>query len=284
MRLSVVVPCFNAASTLAVQLNALSRQSVPPWEVIVADNGSQDASKEIANGFTGRLPRLQVIDASRRRGAGAARNVGAAAATGTFVAFCDADDEVDQRWVEGLAAALQSHDFVASRFDFARLNAPGPAYVHEQETGLQTRQYGYLPHAGGSGLALRRSVHQSVGGFDESISFLEDTDYCWRVQQSGTPLAFAGAAVVHVRTRALPLAAFRQARTWACSEVMLYKRYRGPGLQLPGNAQALAEWAKMPRILIQAARGRRSWYGFWWRLGTRVGRLQGSIAFFILMF
>src|SRR3712207_4277359 len=83
LKLSVVIPCLNAASTIAVQLAALSRQSWPgEWEVIVADNGSTDRSRRIAESYGDRLPGLRVVDASDRRGQAHARNLGAAAATG----------------------------------------------------------------------------------------------------------------------------------------------------------------------------------------------------------
>ncbi|MEQ8857644.1 MAG: glycosyltransferase family A protein [Pseudomonadales bacterium] len=282
MKLSVVVPCFNASTTLRDQLNALSRQSLPPWEVIVADNGSSDDSRRVALGFADRLPRLKVIDASARRGASAARNAGAAAATGDYLAFCDADDEVDDAWVENLARAFGAHDFVASRFDFERLN-PGRRVTHEQQSGLQCCKYGFLPHAGGCGLGLPRSLHLAVGGFDESVRFLEDTDYCWKIQLRGTPLAFAADAVVHVRQRENPRQMLKQARTWACSEVQLYKRYRGVGLRGPNNLAALREWLRIPWFVFQAMRGRRSWHALAWRVGTRLGHLQGSLLFLTMI-
>ncbi|HEY4573152.1 MAG TPA: glycosyltransferase family A protein, partial [Thermoanaerobaculia bacterium] len=103
MKLSVVIPCLNAAATLGVQLAALTRQSWPGgWEVIVADNGSTDGSREIVESYRGRLPGLALVDASDRRGQAHARNLGAAAATGDALLFCDADDEVAPGWMEAL--------------------------------------------------------------------------------------------------------------------------------------------------------------------------------------
>ena len=78
--LSVILPCFNASATIGHQLDALTAQRWDKrWEVIVADNGSTDASRTVAESYKDRLD-LRVVDASDRKGASHARNVGASAA------------------------------------------------------------------------------------------------------------------------------------------------------------------------------------------------------------
>ncbi len=273
---SVIVPCYNAERDLAVQLEALARQTVAPFEVIVADNRSTDRSTDIARGFAAILPRFQLIDASRRQGASHARNAGARVAIGDVLAFCDADDEVAPGWIAGLKAALLEHDFVASRFDLTKLN-PGSLYVHPQASGLNVGEpFNFLPRAGAGGLAIRRSIHDSVGGFDESIRFHEDTDYCWKIQLAGTTLAWAPEALVYVRLRSNSAERFRQARLWAMSEVVIYKKYQRLGMRKLSNKAALREWVRLVKLCFQAAKGRPA-KNLAPRLGTRLGRLQGSI-------
>jgi glycosyltransferase involved in cell wall biosynthesis len=276
VKISVIVPCYNAERDLALQLEALARQTVVPFEVIVADNRSTDRSTDIARRFAAILPRFQLIDASRRQGASHARNAGACVAIGDVLAFCDADDEVAPGWIAGLQAALLEHDFVASRFDLTKLN-PGSLYVHPQASGLNVEApFNFLPRAGAGGLAIRRSIHDSVGGFDESIRFHEDTDYCWKIRLAGTPLAWAPEALLYYRLPSTPAERFRQARQWAMSEVVIYKKYRALGMRKLSNKAALREWARLVRLCLRAARGRRD-KTLAWRLGTRLGRLQGSI-------
>ena len=112
MKLSVIIPCLNAANTIAVQLDALAAQQWDqPWEVIVADNGSTDDSIAIIERYKTTLPHLRIADASARRGQPYALNVGAMAATGEALAFCDADDEVAPGWLSAMGEALSKHDF-----------------------------------------------------------------------------------------------------------------------------------------------------------------------------
>src|ERR671919_3057602 len=63
MKLSVVIPCLNAAETIGVQLDALRRQKWSErWEVIIADNGSTDATVSVIEANANGLPNLQIID------------------------------------------------------------------------------------------------------------------------------------------------------------------------------------------------------------------------------
>jgi glycosyltransferase involved in cell wall biosynthesis len=59
MKISVIIPCFNAAPVIAQQLEALTKQTVTPYEVIVADNGSTDNSRAVVEQYRDRLPGLR---------------------------------------------------------------------------------------------------------------------------------------------------------------------------------------------------------------------------------
>ena len=69
MRLSVIICCLNGERTIAGQLDALAAQKgLDDWEVVVSDNGSTDASRQIVGRYVGRIPNLRVVDSSTRRG------------------------------------------------------------------------------------------------------------------------------------------------------------------------------------------------------------------------
>ena len=282
MKLSVIIPCLNAAATIGAQLDALCRQDWnEDWELIIADNGSTDGTLAVIKQKSEGLPCVQVIDASDHRGSGHARNAGALFAGGESLVFCDADDEVGVGWLAAIASVLDNHDFVASRTDIEKLNPPWIAarLRNPQVAGLQRVAYPpYLCHAGGSGLGIKRAIHQRVGGFDAALPRLQDTDYCFRVQRLGVALHFAANAVVHVRYSSNPASLFRQARLWAEYNELMYRRYSGGEQLADAWSWYMRTWRDLifclPRTMHKETRGP------WMKtLGTQIGLLQGAIRF-----
>lgn len=282
--LSVIIPCRNSEATIGEQLAALSRQEWDrPWEVVVADNGSGDGTRGVVRGWRDRLPGLRLVDASDVRGPAHARNVGAAHARGHHLAFCDADDVVGEGWVAAMAEGLAEHEFVASRYEYRRINPEWliRARGEAQSDGIQTLWYPpHLPHAGGGGLGIRKSLHEAVGGFDEGLTRLQDTDYCIRVQLRGARLVFLPEAVVHVRHKEDSSGIFGQASGWARYNSLMFRRYAA------GDTDAfdrpwrryLASWrrhlAKLPKL-----RDRKRRLLWVYRTGHLVGLLQAALAY-----
>ncbi len=287
-RVSVVIPCLNAAATLGAQLDALCRQT---WqgevEILVGDNGSTDDSVQLVESYRDRLAGLRILCATDRRGPAHAKNVAAAAATGDVLLFCDADDEVADGWIAGLVRELEDHKAAASRHEIERLNGEQARRLH----GDPAQQYGlskytnppFLDHAGGCGLGVRRHVFEALGGFDEDYAVLEDTDLCWRLQLAGHRLVFAPEAVVHVRYPATLAGAFRQAARYGRYNVYIYTRYRARGMprlpMIPGLLRLGSLVLRSPQLLSRSARGRWIWLAGW-RLGRLLGCLRyGTTAF-----
>lgn len=91
---SVIMPVWNAAPTLAEAVSSVRAQTWPDWELVLIDDGSSDASPGIAAGLAAADPRIRLLARGANGGAAAARNDGIRAARGRFLAFLDADD----RW------------------------------------------------------------------------------------------------------------------------------------------------------------------------------------------
>ena len=280
MKLSVIIPCYNAAGTLAAQLEALAGQEwSQPWEVILANNRSTDESVKIAQDFQRRMPHLRLVEASARQGQPFALNCGAEAARGDALAFCDADDEVAPGWVAALGEALEQHAIVACRFDTEKLNAP---WLHRSRANPQRnslipyRYPPYLPHAGGGGLGVRRELFRALKGFDEGLPYLHDTDFCWRAQLQGHVIQFVPEAVLHVRFRESLSSIYRQARAYAEYNVLLYKRYRAHGMPRLSFTASLPGWRNVlwGALWLRSKEDTARWL---WDFGWRVGRVQGSL-------
>ncbi|QKT02474.1 glycosyltransferase family 2 protein [Ectothiorhodospiraceae bacterium 2226] len=282
MELSIIIPCYNAAATIGAQLGALvTERWEGEWEVVVVDNGSSDDTLSVVRGYFGRLPHLRVLSARASQGAAYARNIGVRKARGRNVAFLDADDVIQPGWIAAIGEALRSAPFVASRFEFRSLNAPRLVGLPmaPQEDGLQ--RYAnpkFLAHAGTCGLGVRKALHEEIGGFDQSMAVLEDTDYCWRLQLSGVPLTFVPDAVVAVRYRPTLRASLRQARVWGRENIRLYLRYRGLGMARHHVGRELRDWRRLARQLggIGAKESRLRWR---WTFHLYLGRLVGWIRY-----
>lgn len=92
-QLSVVIPCYNAAPFIAATLASVLAQSFRDFEVLVMDDRSTDASRDVVRSIAAGDPRVRLVELERNHGAPAApRNAGVRAARGRWVAFLDADD------------------------------------------------------------------------------------------------------------------------------------------------------------------------------------------------
>jgi GT2 family glycosyltransferase len=280
--ISVVMPVYNAAGIVGEQLDALAGQTYSgAWELVVADNGSTDGGPAMVRRWRDHIPGLRVIDASARRGAAVARNLGARAAAGEGLVFCDADDVVAPGWLAALARALEDHDLIAGMCDHELLN-PGPTvnwHARSFETGLPVTM-GFLPYATSANMAVSRAAFFEVGGFDEGFAAVgaagEDIDLSWRLQLRGHRLHFEPGALVYYRHRHDLRGIWRQNLHYGMADVLLYKRYRAHGLRPRPLGQALRGFRG---LLIRApALVRRGSRGLWLRdAGHRLGRLQGSV-------
>ena len=219
---SVVIPCRNGESTLGAQLDALRAQTYRgSYEVIVADNGSSDASRSVAEAAG-----VRVVDASGRRGTNRARNVGAAAANGDLLLNCDADDVVSATWIEAMVEALASFDLVGGALDLERLNTVrAPRGKHRTQEPI----FGLYPAATGANFGIRTEILRALGGWDESFAGGPDeVELCWRAQLAGYRFGYAPHAVVHYRLRQTTRELVRQTYRNASFLPLLFRRFRPP--------------------------------------------------------
>ena len=285
MKLSVIIPCLNAAATLADQLEALSNQKwSEQWELIISDNGSTDNSIEIALQYKNKFNTLKIVDSSKRRGGPFAINNAVLEAKAENIAVCDADDEVQYEWVAAIGNALENHDVVCGVFKFDKFNETAQAInaVKGWESGLYIGKF--LPGGGSGNFGIKKSIHQAIGGFDECLPHAYDADYFWRLQLEGYKLHSEKNAIIQVRiSRVNPRFTymFRRGRNRAASNYWCYKRYKQYGMQKPKHfIKIYIEWFQLFRRGLRTSlkqKGNRfEWLpNFAQKSGGLVGEIQG---------
>ncbi|MBA4369132.1 MAG: hypothetical protein C0403_16000, partial [Desulfobacterium sp.] len=109
MLISIIVPFYNAASSLRCTINCLLKQSLKDFEIILVDDGSQDNGLSIAQEISQTDHRLVVVH-QENGGVSSARNSGLRISQGQYIAFVDADDSVDDKMYGELVAKMQEKD------------------------------------------------------------------------------------------------------------------------------------------------------------------------------
>lgn len=180
LRVSVLIPCYNAEAFIGQAIESALSQSLPPDEIVVVDDGSNDGSVRAAAAFG---ERVRVISRAHE-GVGAARNAALAAAQGDLVAWLDADDV----WEPGKLAA-QVPRFEDSHIGLVygqirRLGAhkqgpPWPTTLLEGD--IFEQLYLRRNFISCSSVILRRQALIDAGGFDGSVAPAEDIDAWLRV-------------------------------------------------------------------------------------------------------
>ena len=280
VRISVVMPVRDGAATIGEQLAALSRQdTIDPWELVVADNGSRDRTQEVVARWRHRVPRLRCLRATDRPGAAHARNVGARAAEGRLLAFCDADDVVADGWLGGLVAALEEAELVTGPMLTATINPPRAVRWRDPlPTDAPPLSHGFLPYALSANLGVRRDAFDGLGGFREDYPVGEDVELSWRAQLAGMRLGFAPSAGVHYRYRAELRALVRQYLGYGTIGPRLYRDFRAAGMPASTLRASIGPWARLLLALPRCAVDPDVRGDVLRRLAFRAGRVRGSLA------
>lgn len=182
-RVSVVVPVFNGASTLAGTLGSVFAQTFTDFEVIVVDDGSTDATPHILRDIGD--PRLRVLSFANG-GPSASRNRGIGEARGEYIAFLDADDQWTPDKLALQVAALDANPRAGLVYSWTDCFDEGGGFLrHGSHVRLEGPGYEALVARNvldnGSSPMVRRSVLAAVGGFDESLRNAEDWELWLRI-------------------------------------------------------------------------------------------------------
>ena len=200
---SVIIPAHNAASTLGEALESLLTQTHGSWQAIVADDGSTDATADVASSYAARDGRFELLR-RKRGGAGAARNAGLKRARHDWLLFLDADDWLDPRHLERLTARAQSQpELDVVHCGWASLTGAGEVVEEGWPPGEGNlfdhfARYCAIPNM--SAIVRRRCV-EDVGGFDDRLRTCQDWDLWQRLARSGDTFGAVYEILAYYRLR-----------------------------------------------------------------------------------
>ncbi len=108
MKISVIIPVYNAAPYIADTLRSVQCQTMSDFEVLLVDDHGQDDSISVAKATIGDDTRFRFIETTENSGPGVARNVGIKAAQGEYIAFLDSDDLWEENFLETMLQVAES--------------------------------------------------------------------------------------------------------------------------------------------------------------------------------
>ena len=210
---SVVVPVYNAASTIAATTASVLAQTDGDFELLLLDDGSTDDSLARMLALAAVDERIHVVT-HKNMGVALTRNLGAELAQGTLLAFLDADD----LWhPEKLARHRALHDAVPASASFARivfLEATHDALEHGRTRSTVppgplsvAHLLGENPVCTTSNLVVERAFFASTGGFRGQMAHAEDQEWLVRVAAEGARIVGIDETLVGYRASAGGLSA-----------------------------------------------------------------------------
>ena len=219
---SVIVPCYRAASFVEETIDALSKQTFTDWEMIAIEDGVADGAEDIVRAFGARVQQpVRFLKHAQNRGLSATRNTAFIAARGRWLALLDADDLwLPEHLERGLHVAEHERAEIVFGGSLLFDNQSGRDLAGRVPSETHLRS---LPHSlfrndfiiQPSSVIFTKRLVEKVGGFETLLRSVEDLDFYFRVLRAGFRLSYVGAITCRYRkhaealsARALPMSAF----------------------------------------------------------------------------
>lgn len=225
--LSVIVPVFNAESTLKECLQSLIGQDYPNerYEIIVVNNMSTDRSVLIAQEFKN----VKVLHQLDTQGISPTRNIGAKHASGDVLVFFDADQVANKNYLSVLLQSYPDKDYGA----FASKNSAfdnGDSLLSDYwkiEWTVDSKNPAHLDKFSGGNFAMHKWVFNKIGGFDERMVTCEDFDLAWRMQKElNLMVKYELEAISYHYERTQVSGLFKREYKFGIGEVYLGRKFR----------------------------------------------------------
>jgi glycosyltransferase involved in cell wall biosynthesis len=270
MNVSVVIPAWNAAETIAATLDSLLAQGHRGWEAIVVDDGSGDGTAAIARDYAERDRRIRLVQQDRG-GEASARNTGLAEARFDWLLFLDSDDWIAPAYLARMTAELCADPALdAVHCGYARVAADGTQLVDPYEApegdmfATWARRSAFPVHA----CVVRRDLVTDVGGFDASLEKSADWDLWQRVARTGARFGAVREPLAFYRMR--PSSASLEAPKMLRDGLRVLRRGHAPDARVSRPHPDHANGAPPDQVRTQA------WYLLSWCAGLMIARDQDA--------
>lgn len=198
MKVSVIIPTYNAEETISSCLKALQNQSFAScdYEIIVVDDGSTDNTQDIVRRFD-----VELLN-QNHQGAGAARNLGAKRAKGEVILFTDADCEPHYNWIEEMCKPFHRDDIVGVKGFYRtkqqNIIARFAQIEYENKYDFMTKDE-YIDFIDTYSAGYRREIFLKNGGFDPIYITAsgEDSELSYRLASKGYKMIPVTSAIVY---------------------------------------------------------------------------------------
>lgn len=210
MKFSVIIPAYNAESTLPGLLDSLSKQKHPEdFEVIVVDDCSTDSTLDICRRFG-----TNFIACKKNAGPASCRNLGASRAAGEFLIFTDSDCVVSPDWIECFerALALGDSDVIMGKLvllpsttlgdSISALGFPAGGSLGFEKV-WKVSEKGCTKSLSSCNCLIRKDIFFDLGGFDESFPYAggEDSFLAHKLVESGFRIRYCPQVIAYHPSR-----------------------------------------------------------------------------------
>jgi GT2 family glycosyltransferase len=296
-RVSIVVPNYNSMKYIENFIKSLLALDYPDYEIIIVDDKSTDGTTEFLEKASKEDPKIKLIKTLQKRGLPRSRNIAIECATGEYIAFAETDMEFDKGWLKEAIRVLEADPTVGA--------ISGKVLDLTTKDIIQTIGLKLIPQTGwvicigfgekdgefpekseevtmGSvGTIARRSVINTIRGYDEEMDRVDDIDLGWRIWISGNRIVSVPESICYHVTfkswevRKRSVTKIQQEMAMGRMLRMMIKNYETSNLiqYLP---QAIA--ALIIRALLNALRGNiNSVIGLFYIFGWGIRSLPSTL-------
>lgn len=229
---SIIIVSWNALEHLKKYLPSVAATEYPEFEIILADNASDDGSRAWVREH---YPEVKIAELDKNYGYCGGNNRAVPHADGDILLFLNNDVRVERDWLDGLGNLFARDDSVAAAQPKMLADEDPEYFEYAGAAGGFLDEFGYplcrgrifdtlekdkgqydhgsdILWASGAALAIRKNVFEDLGGFDEDFEFhMEEIDLCWRVWNAGYRVAYCPVSTVyHLGGGSMPMGSPRK--------------------------------------------------------------------------